>query len=79
MVLSVWRPALKLRISTLPWDETKIDGFAGVRARRGPGYDVAYFRKKQGLTTLQAARIVRDANGDRGEADVAAWRLKKGL
>ena len=47
-----------------------------VRERRGPGYTVSYFRKKHGLTTYQAARIIRDSRGDRRAADAAALRLR---
>jgi hypothetical protein len=57
-------------------DEIKFFGVNRGQERRGPGYTVGYFRKKHGLTTQQAARIIRDSRGNRNDADFAALRLK---
>lgn len=57
-------------------DEIRLQGFDSGEARKGPGYDIAYFRKKRGITTQQAAPIIRDSKGSRSEADIAALRLR---
>ena len=57
-------------------NEIKLDGLDRRLERKGPGYTVGYFRKKHGLTTQQAARIIRDSSGNRDDADFAALRLR---
>lgn len=49
------------------------------RKKVSDSYDVAYFAKKHGISTKDAARIINLHRSDRDSADRAAYNLKNTL
>jgi hypothetical protein len=63
-------PVLSAREGTMTDDTTS-------NAVAGPGYELRYFARKHGLTTAQAAQIIRRFGNDRAKLNAAAVQLRR--